>query len=75
MQNSVNADTDYHAWMEDLVSSGNTCGSNANQDSNYVAGRDCRNDGDDLQECLPEPCGTRWRPPTGSRRIRPRAFI
>jgi flagellar basal body-associated protein FliL len=37
MQNSVDADTDYHAWMEDLASSGNSCGSNANQDSNYVA--------------------------------------
>jgi hypothetical protein len=38
MQNSLNADTDYHAWMADLVSSGNTCGSNPNQDSNYVNG-------------------------------------
>lgn len=38
MQNSLNADTDYHAWMADLVSSGNTCGSNPNQDSNYVDG-------------------------------------
>jgi hypothetical protein len=38
MQNSLNADTDYHAWMADLVSSGNTCGSNSNQDSNYVNG-------------------------------------
>jgi len=38
MQNSLNADTDYHAWMGDLVSSGNTCGSNPNQDSNYVNG-------------------------------------
>ena len=37
MQNSVDADTDYHAWMEDLAGSGNSCGSNANQDSNYVA--------------------------------------
>ena len=38
MQNSLNADNDYHAWMADLVSSGNTCGSNPNQDSNYVNG-------------------------------------
>jgi eukaryotic-like serine/threonine-protein kinase len=38
MQNSLNADTDYHAWMADLVSSGNNCGSNPNQDSNYVNG-------------------------------------
>jgi serine/threonine protein kinase len=38
MQNSLNADTDYHAWMADLVSSGNSCGSNPNQDSNYVNG-------------------------------------
>ena len=38
MQNSLNADTDYHAWMGDLVSSGNNCGSNPNQDSNYVNG-------------------------------------
>jgi eukaryotic-like serine/threonine-protein kinase len=38
MQNSLNADHDYYAWMADLVSSGNTCGSNPNQDSNYVNG-------------------------------------
>jgi serine/threonine protein kinase len=38
MQNSLNADNDYHAWMADLVSAGSTCGSNASQDSNYVAG-------------------------------------
>jgi serine/threonine protein kinase len=38
MQNSLNADTDYHAWMADLVNTGNTCGSNPNQDSNYVNG-------------------------------------
>jgi hypothetical protein len=37
MQNSLNADNDYHAWMADLVSSGAACGSNPNQDSNYVA--------------------------------------
>lgn len=37
MQNSLDADNDYHAWMTDLASSGNSCGSNANQDSNYVA--------------------------------------
>ena len=37
MQNSLNADNDFHAWLADLVSSGNTCGSNPNQDSNYVA--------------------------------------
>ncbi len=29
---------DYHAWMADLVSSGNSCGSNPNQDTNYVNG-------------------------------------
>ena len=38
MRNSLNADTGYHAWMADLVSSGNNCGSNPNQDSNYVNG-------------------------------------
>jgi hypothetical protein len=38
MQNSLDADNDYHAWMADLVSSGNSCGSNPNQDSNYVNG-------------------------------------
>jgi len=37
MQNTLNADDDYHAWMEDLVSSGNSCGANASQDSNYAA--------------------------------------
>ena len=37
MQNSLNADNDYHAWLADLVSSGAACGSNPNQDSNYVA--------------------------------------
>ena len=29
---------DYHAGMADLASSGSACGSNPNQDSNYVAG-------------------------------------
>jgi hypothetical protein len=38
MQNSLNADNDYHAWMADLVNAGSTCGSNASQNSNYVAG-------------------------------------
>ena len=38
MQNSLNADNDYHAWMADLVNAGSACGSNASQDSNYVAG-------------------------------------
>jgi serine/threonine protein kinase len=38
MQNSLDADNDYHAWMADLVSSGNSCGSNPNQDTNYVNG-------------------------------------
>jgi hypothetical protein len=38
MNNSLDADHDYHAWMADLVNSGRTCGSNPNQDSNYVAG-------------------------------------
>ena len=36
MQNSLDADNDYHAWMADLVSSGTSCGSNPNQDSNYT---------------------------------------
>jgi Protein kinase domain len=38
MQNSLDADNDYHAWMADLVSSGNSCGTNPNQDTNYVNG-------------------------------------
>jgi serine/threonine protein kinase len=38
MQTSLHADNDYHAWMADLVSAGSTCGSNASQDSHYVAG-------------------------------------
>jgi serine/threonine protein kinase len=38
MQNSLDADNDYHAWMADLVSSGNSCRSNPNQDTNYVNG-------------------------------------
>ena len=38
MNNSLDADNDYHAWMSDLASSGSACGSNPNQDSNYVAG-------------------------------------
>jgi Protein kinase domain len=38
MQNSLNADNDYHAWMADLVNAGSSCGSNASQNSNYVAG-------------------------------------
>jgi eukaryotic-like serine/threonine-protein kinase len=37
MQNSLNADNDFHAWLADLVTSGTACGSNPNQDSNYVA--------------------------------------
>jgi hypothetical protein len=37
MQNSLTSDTDYHAWMADNVSSGNSCGANASQDSNYAA--------------------------------------
>jgi serine/threonine protein kinase len=37
MQNSLDADYDYHAWMADLASSGSPCGSNPNQDSHYVA--------------------------------------
>ncbi len=37
MQNSLNADNDYHAWLADLVSSGAACGSNPSQDPNYVA--------------------------------------
>jgi serine/threonine protein kinase len=38
MNDSLDADNDYHAWMSDLASSGSACGSNPNQDSNYVAG-------------------------------------
>jgi len=38
MNNSLDADNDYHAWMADLASSGSACGSNPNQDSYYVAG-------------------------------------
>ena len=37
MQNSLDADNDYHAWMADLASSGSPCQSNPNQDSHYVA--------------------------------------
>jgi len=36
MQNSLNADNDFHAWLADLVNEGAACGSNPNQDSNYV---------------------------------------
>jgi len=38
VQNAIDADNDDHAWMADLASSGSACGSNPNQDSNYVAG-------------------------------------
>jgi hypothetical protein len=38
MQNSLDADNGYHAWMVDLVNSGNSCGSDPNQDTNYVNG-------------------------------------
>jgi hypothetical protein len=38
MQDSVKVDNDYQAWTADLVRQGsNTCGSNPNQDPNYVA--------------------------------------
>ena len=36
MQNSLDADNDYHAWLADLLSEGAACGSNPNQDPNYV---------------------------------------
>ena len=36
MQNSLNADNDYHAWLADLINEGAACGSNPSQDSNYV---------------------------------------
>lgn len=36
MQNSLNADNDYHAWLANLVSSRAACGSNPNQDPKYV---------------------------------------
>ena len=55
MQNSLNADNDYHAWMADLVSSGNTCGSNAEPGLQLRERRDCLQRRDDLQECLPDP--------------------
>ena len=39
MQDSVNADKDYQHWMMDFANSGNPCGSDPGQDSNYVAGQ------------------------------------
>ncbi len=36
MQNSLDADNDYYAWLADLVSAGASCGSDPNSDSNYV---------------------------------------
>jgi hypothetical protein len=39
MQNSINADQDYQNWMADFASSGNPCGSDPNQDPNYVVGQ------------------------------------
>jgi hypothetical protein len=37
MQDSRNADNDYHAWIADLAASASACGSDPNQDPNYVA--------------------------------------
>jgi hypothetical protein len=39
MQQSVQADKDYQAWMTDFANQGNPCGSDPNQDSNYAAGQ------------------------------------
>lgn len=39
MQDSIQADKDYQSWMEDFASSGSPCGSDPNQDTNYVAGQ------------------------------------
>ena len=36
MQNSLNADNDYHAWMADVASSGSSCATNASQNPNYA---------------------------------------
>jgi hypothetical protein len=40
MRDSINADKDYQYWMMDFANSGNPCGSDPGQDSNYVAGQD-----------------------------------
>jgi serine/threonine protein kinase len=40
MQDSINADKGYQAWMTDFANAGNPCGSDPGQDSNYVAGQD-----------------------------------
>jgi serine/threonine protein kinase len=37
MQDSIAADKDYQGWMEDFANSGNPCGSDPSQDSNYAA--------------------------------------
>jgi hypothetical protein len=39
MQQSVQADKDYQAWMTDFANQGNPCGSDPNQDPNYAAGQ------------------------------------
>jgi hypothetical protein len=39
MQDSIQADKYYQSWMQDFASSGSPCGSDQNQDSNYVAGQ------------------------------------
>jgi hypothetical protein len=36
MQNSLNADNDYHAWLADLVNEGVSCPSSSSQDPNYT---------------------------------------
>jgi len=43
MQDSINADKGYQSWMVDFANSGNPCGSDPNQDSNYAAGQDASN--------------------------------
>ena len=40
MQDSINADKGYQAWMTDFANAGSPCGSDPGQDSNYVAGQD-----------------------------------
>jgi len=39
MQDSINADKDYQYWVMDFANSGDPCGSDPGQDSNYVAGQ------------------------------------
>jgi hypothetical protein len=36
MQNSLDADNDYHTWLADLVNEGVSCPSSSSRDSNYT---------------------------------------